>query len=53
MIIISAQPNRHFSYSGGAQKKCKENKKKQNELFSFNRTGDKQPIVFHLMMMIR
>jgi len=27
MIIISAQPNRQFSFSGGAQKKCKEKKK--------------------------
>jgi len=27
MIIISAQKNRHFSYSGGAQKKMQREKK--------------------------
>jgi len=38
MIIISAQPNRHFCISGGAQmkkKKMQRKKKKRNEFIQF------------------
>jgi hypothetical protein len=60
MIIISAQPNWHFffffSLSVGAQmkkKKTEMQRRKKENLFSSNRIDDKQPIVFHLIMMIR